>query len=116
EVAQQTGGGAGESLRVRAEIAKARGDRARALADFEALAATVDDAAVRLELAKIYEHWARAPERALEVAALGTGESAERAERRVQRLTRKAERRRARETADVQGTLALGALAAPEKA
>jgi hypothetical protein len=48
-----------ESLRARAEIAKARGDRARALADFEALAMDVDDPRVRLELAKLYEHFAR---------------------------------------------------------
>ena len=49
------------SIRVRADIAKARGDRASALADFESLAATVDDASVRLELAKLYEHWVRDP-------------------------------------------------------
>ena len=46
-------------VRARAEIAKARGDKARALADFEALAASVDDASVRLELAKLYEHHAK---------------------------------------------------------
>ncbi|HEY2518162.1 MAG TPA: ribonuclease H-like domain-containing protein, partial [Polyangiaceae bacterium] len=52
--------GAGEaSLRARAELAKARGDRARALADFEALAVGVDDPRVRLELAKLYEHFVR---------------------------------------------------------
>ncbi len=83
-------------LRARAEIAKARGDRARALADFEALAASVDDPAVRLELAKIHEHWTGSPERALEWAAQGTGESPERAEKRVRRLARKAERSAAR--------------------
>ena len=83
------GSHAEQPLRARADIAKARGDRARALADFEALAAAVDDPSVRLELAKIHEHWTRLPERALEWAARGTGESPERAERRTQRLTRK---------------------------
>jgi uncharacterized protein YprB with RNaseH-like and TPR domain len=77
-------------LRVRAEIAKARGDRAQALADFEALATAVDDPAARLELAKIYEHWVRAPAEALAWAARGTGETPERAEKRSRRLTAKA--------------------------
>jgi uncharacterized protein len=85
--------GAPESLRARADIAKARGDRARALADFEALAAAADDASVRLELAKLYEHWAKEPARALEWVLRGTGESPELAKRRVERLARKAERR-----------------------
>ena len=84
------GGGQGaEPLRVRADIAKARGDRASALADFEKLAATLDDPALRLELAKLHEHWSRSPDRALEWAVRGTGESAERAERRTRRLARK---------------------------
>jgi uncharacterized protein YprB with RNaseH-like and TPR domain len=85
-----------DALRARADIAKARGDRDRALADFEALAAAVDDAGVRLQLAKIYEHWLKAPERALAVAAQGTGEEPEGARRRVERLTRKATRSPAR--------------------
>ncbi len=80
------------SLRTRADIAKSRGDRARALADFEALASAVDDASVRLELAKLYEHWVKEPARALEWVARGTGETPERAQRRADRLTRKAER------------------------
>jgi hypothetical protein len=80
---------AAESLRVRAEIAKARGDRVRALADFERLAAAVDDPTVRLELAKLYEHWVKEPARALEWVVRGTGESAERAQRRADRLVRK---------------------------
>jgi hypothetical protein len=87
-------GGAADSLRARAEIAKARGDRARALADFETLAAAVDDPAVRLELAKLYEHWMKAPHRALEWASRGTGETLERSERRSARLTRKARQRK----------------------
>jgi uncharacterized protein YprB with RNaseH-like and TPR domain len=79
-----------ESIRVRAEIAKARGDRAQALADFETLAAAVDDPAVRLELAKLYEHWVKEPARALEWVMRGTGEPAERVQRRADRLARKA--------------------------
>jgi uncharacterized protein YprB with RNaseH-like and TPR domain len=90
-----------EALRARAEIAKARGERARALADFETLATTVDDASVRLELAKLYEHWMREPVRALEWAARGTGEAPERARKRSERLVRKADRAEHR-----QGTLA----------
>ena len=87
-----------EPLRARADIAKARGDRARALTDFEALAAAVDDPSVRLELAKLFEHWVRAPAQALEWVAQGTGESLEGAEKRTRRLARKAGR-------DRQGTL-----------
>jgi uncharacterized protein len=83
-----------ESLRVRADIAKARGDRARALADFETLAAAVDDPSVRLELAKLYEHWAKEPGRALEWVARGTGETSERAQHRADRLARKAAKHR----------------------
>jgi len=79
-----------EALRVRAQIAKARGDRAAALLDFEALARDVDDPAVRLELAKLYEHHVKAPDKALELLERGTGERAEDAERRRVRLERKA--------------------------
>lgn len=81
-----------ESLRARADVSKARGDRARALADFESLAAAVDDPTIRLELAKLYEHWVKAPHRALEWVALGTGESPEGERRRWARLARKAQR------------------------
>ena len=75
-----------ESLHARADIAKALGDRARALQDFEALAAQVDDPAVRLELAKLYEHWAKAPDRAMHWVERGTGETPEQSERRARRL------------------------------
>lgn len=84
--------GTAESVRARADIAKARGDRQGAIEDFERLAAEVDDPSVRLELAKLYEHWVRAPERALAWVERGTGESPEHAERRAQRLSRKAAR------------------------
>jgi uncharacterized protein YprB with RNaseH-like and TPR domain len=97
EVAEEAvGRSAGDAvhgpLRARADIAKALGDRARALADFETLAAAVDDPGVRLELAKLFEHWVRAPAQALEWAARGTGETPEGLERRTCRLARKAEK------------------------
>jgi hypothetical protein len=92
EAAIERGGPTPASLRARADVAKARGDRARALADFERLACAVDDPAVRLELAKLYEHWVKAPACALAWAAQGTGETAERAKKRADRLARKAER------------------------
>jgi len=83
-----------DSLRARAEIAKARGDRDRALSDFETLAETVDDPSVRLELAKLYEHWRRQPARALACVERGTGEPPELARRRAERLLRKAARQK----------------------
>jgi uncharacterized protein YprB with RNaseH-like and TPR domain len=93
--------GAGAAgLRARADIAKARGDRARAMADFEALATQVDDPAVRLELAKLYEHHVKEPARALALTLQGTGEHPEQAGKRKRRLTKKVER-----SADGQGSL-----------
>jgi uncharacterized protein YprB with RNaseH-like and TPR domain len=82
--------GAGpDARRAHGEIAKARGDRVQALAHFEAFASEVDDPAVRLELAKLYEHHVRAPVSALGWALQGTGEAAEQTERRRARLERK---------------------------
>ncbi len=82
--------GAGiEARRAHGEIAKARGDRARAFAHFEAFAAEVDDPSIRLELAKLYEHHVRSPSGALGWAEQGTGEAPEQAERRRARLSRK---------------------------
>ncbi len=81
-----------ESLRARADIAKARGDRAHALADFEALARKVDDPSVRLHLAKLYEHWVREPAVALAWAEQGTGEGPEASRKRRDRLASKIER------------------------
>jgi len=82
--------GAGDlGLLARARIAKKTGDRARALVDFEALASKVDEPSVRLELAKLYEHFVKTPTRALEVARRGTGERPDHAERRARRLARK---------------------------
>ena len=77
------------ALRSRARINKARGDREHALADFERLADRVDDASVRLELAKLYEHFVRDHERALNATLAGTGESPIAIEKRRKRLERK---------------------------
>jgi uncharacterized protein len=87
--------GAGhDAVRARGEIAKARGDKAQALADFASLVETVDDPALRLELAKLYEHHAKEPLKALELLDRGTGEGAEAAQRRRGRLERKRDRRK----------------------
>jgi uncharacterized protein YprB with RNaseH-like and TPR domain len=85
-------GGGFDALRARGEIAKARGDKAQALADFTSLVATVDDPVLRLELAKLYEHHAKAPLAALEVVLRGTGERLEARERRIRRLEKKRDR------------------------
>jgi hypothetical protein len=82
--------GVGErALHVRGLVHKARGDRARALSDFEALCDLVDDPGVRLELCKLYEHHVKAHDKALGLLALGTGESEEKAQRRRERLLHK---------------------------
>jgi uncharacterized protein YprB with RNaseH-like and TPR domain len=95
--------GAGEaSVRARAEIAKARGDRAKALADFEALAEGVDDPKVRLELAKLYEHFVQDHARALSVLDRGTGEDEAATSRRRARLEAKRQK--------LQGTMVQGTL------
>ena len=56
-----------EGYALRARLAKARGDKARALEDFETSLSRVDTPAVRLELAKLYEHFVKDPQRALDV-------------------------------------------------
>lgn len=82
--------GAGrDGLVVRAEIAKARGDKWQALADFEAAGPGSGDPKVRLELAKLYEHFARELGRALALVHQGTGEKSDDARRRRLRLERK---------------------------
>lgn len=87
-------GGGHLARRARGDIAKARGDKARALREYEAIAAEVDDPEVRLQLAKLYEHHAKAFDRALALSLLGTGEGGEALARRTTRLQRKLERRR----------------------
>lgn len=91
QVAVDRGGGA-HARRARGEIAKARGDRARALSDFESLLEDLDDAKLRLELAKLYEHYKKAPALALALLARGTGEDDAALARRRCRLELKAER------------------------
>ncbi len=81
------------ALGARARIAKARGDRAQALRDFEQLAGEVDDPAVRLELAKLYEHYVKDLARAREVTLLGTGEADEALAKREARLDGKIAKR-----------------------
>lgn len=88
ELARARGAGP-EALRLSARVAKARGDKQQALLDFEALAREISDDSVRLELAKLYEHVVRDPERALDYATEGTGEPTEALERRKLRLERK---------------------------
>jgi len=97
ELAVEQGGGT-DALRVRGEISKARGDRLSALADFESLSAEVDDPAVRLELAKLYEHYVKDLHRALNVAEQGTGETDEAWQRRKERLRTRVRRARGRKT------------------
>src|SRR5262249_20242717 len=85
------------ALRARADIAKARGDRARALLDFEALAGSSDEEAlpaVRLELAKLYEHFVKEHTKALELVEAGTAESPEASLRRADRIRAKIEKKR----------------------
>jgi uncharacterized protein YprB with RNaseH-like and TPR domain len=90
-------GGGSVAVRARGDLAKARGDKARALADYEELARAAPDDAVRLELAKLYEHHVRAPERALATTLQGTAEEDAAHARRVERLRAKIERAAARE-------------------
>jgi hypothetical protein len=82
-------GASAAGLRARAHVHKARGERALALADFEALCAAVDDPVARLELAKLHEHFMRDPRRALAVVERGTHEDAPARARRRARLQRK---------------------------
>jgi uncharacterized protein YprB with RNaseH-like and TPR domain len=82
-------GAGNEVLRLIAQLHKARGDRLRALAKFEELAQEVDDATVRLELAKLYEHLLKDHAAALRLLDQGTGETAAGVQRRRSRLERK---------------------------
>jgi len=100
ELAVMRGAGA-DGLRVRAEVAKARGDRHQAIADFEALLQQVSDSDARLELSKLYEHHLHAPARALALAQQGTGEGDEAHARRCRRLQRKLGKTTANDHADV---------------
>ncbi len=84
----------------RADVAKARGDKASALLAYEAALAlaTAADAesllalSLRHELAKLYEHHARAYERAIAVVAQGTTEAPDAQSARLSRLVKKKDR------------------------
>ena len=93
DTALERGAGA-LARRARVEIAKARGDRARALGDLETLVEELDEPKLRLELAKLYEHFVKAPLRALELVERGTGESEPASAKRRARLERKLEKGR----------------------
>jgi uncharacterized protein YprB with RNaseH-like and TPR domain len=93
EAAVRRAGGA-NAYRIRGDIAKARGDKARALADYERLASEVDDPTLRLELAKLYEHYMGAFSLALSVVDRGTGEGHAAIAHRRHRLERKLTRSR----------------------
>ncbi len=82
-------GGGSLARRARVEISKARGDRARALTDLETLVDELDDPGLRLELAKLYEHFVKTPLRALELVERGTGETEAASQRRRARLEKK---------------------------
>lgn len=93
-----TRGGGTDALRERAAIARARGERDRAIGDLEALLAQVDDPVARLDLAKLYEHHLGAPGAALALLEGATPEDPARAEHRRGRLREKVRR-------DVQASL-----------
>lgn len=80
------------SLRARADIAKALGERDRALSDYEAIEAVEGSEDVRFELAKLYEHHEKSPERALAMLDKGIKENEKGVRRRRERLVRKLER------------------------
>lgn len=71
---------------VRAEIRKALGDKSGAVSDYEA---AIEDPRARLELAKLYEHFLKDPERAWNLVQRGTSEKPAASAKRVQRLERK---------------------------
>ncbi|HTV25194.1 MAG TPA: ribonuclease H-like domain-containing protein [Polyangiaceae bacterium] len=91
DIACERGGGV-EAYRVRAELAKSRGDCSSAVRDFERLCREADDPSGRLELAKLYEHKLRQPARALHWLELGTAEDPQARTRRRERLERKLRR------------------------
>jgi len=88
------GGGAGaQALHLRAQIHAARGDRLAALGDLESADAELDDPKLRLQLAKLYEHVIKRPDKALALLERGLSESELAIDKRRQRLLRKLQRR-----------------------
>jgi uncharacterized protein len=89
-------GGGDEARIFRARAYRCCGQRARALAELAEMApAREDDPAFRLELAKLYEHVAKDPEKALAACVRGTSEGPAAAARRRARLERQLEKIRA---------------------
>lgn len=86
-------GGGVEALRARAEVNKALGERLLALSDYESADAEKDLPDVRLELAKLYEHFLKDPHKALAVVRRGTTEDDRQSSKRAARLERKIERK-----------------------
>ncbi len=78
-------------MRVRGDIAKARGDKARALADYEHASAAESNPSLRLELAKLYEHFEKSFDKALGAISEGTTEGGPAHEKRRARLARRLE-------------------------
>ena len=78
--------------KTRGGIAKRAKDTETALLDFGLLAEAHEDPSARLELAKLYEHRLRDPDRALAEVDAGTSEPGEAASRRRARLKKKSER------------------------
>jgi uncharacterized protein YprB with RNaseH-like and TPR domain len=85
--------------KTRGGIAKGARDTETALLDFGVLAASHDDGDARLELAKLYEHRLRDPDRALQTTLAGTSEPPDDAEKRRARLEKKAARQKQLELA-----------------
>lgn len=88
--------------RALADVAKARGDKALALAEYERALELAREApdelagvaeGLRLELAKLYEHHARSYERAIAVVAEGTAEQPARRAARLERLVKKRDKK-----------------------
>ncbi len=96
-----TRGAGAAGYRARGDIQKARGDKARALSDYEAALRALEeggepsealagtDSELRLTLCKLYEHHARAYDKALELLARGTAEPLSASDGRKARLLRK---------------------------
>lgn len=78
--------------KARGGIAKRTKDTDTALLDFGLLADAHEDPTARLELAKLYEHRLRDPDRALSAVEAGTSETEEATSKRRERLKKKAER------------------------
>jgi hypothetical protein len=85
-------GGGIEALRIRAALAKSRGDACAAVRDLERLCREADDPNGRLELAQLYEHKMLRPALALEWMVRGTSEDSAAHSRRRERLERKVKR------------------------